>query len=717
MAKLRLKILSFTVAAAFITVMVFTSVYAQGGLSPDQSGAAMASAPGGPGGMPEGMPTGGAPGGMGGIPGGMENPSAGGPGGMPGGAPMPSGGSGPSVDGAKKAAENAVIVVDDDSVKVREDAATLVKADDYKITRDVISGVSIYSENIKNSYNEGKDAVSFGVSGISVLDSDIKIGDSTDCFSVKKNAQGVPVATKSKKGNGYNSVIVLDNKGDTFGRSSAELSGGVGVSIGGDNSVGKLLEIENVYLWVDGWKRTTVFSNYASSAKNAGPGLSGPSVVVKDSYMEAPGNENYKYGWMALYGGARTTLIQASYAWFYNDTIKTEGWGSLAIDGGPVINLYAVNSDLENYGGGYIIYSPGDGWAELFGVKAISAQYGMFLTGNASGKIGSLNDAVGTDAEKHMKVNEIKKAEYVNRGGRSYIEADFAAFLVHLGGASSVSTLYASNSTFSTKNTRILKDDSNLLNDGNSGASWFWVDDWRGSTLLSRSSNPVINLDNVELVSRTGVIFQSTIDWEGSNKKTQFSLADGTEAAGIALKMNNMKADGDILHDDFFRKMDIKLTNTSLTGRVFSGTKAGWNAKWSVDALKPSDAWKAAEAEIAGWAKIVPNHIFTYDPAFTLDAKAISDVLSCNVENDDIWGVRMTLDSKSTWVVTGDSSLYSLTIADGAKVKPSRGRNITIYKDCKMDSNAVFYDYTTGTVVKDLEPGITYKGIVILVQK
>jgi hypothetical protein len=226
-----------------------------------------------------------------------------------------------------------------------------------------------------------------------------------------------------------------------------------------------------------------------------------------------------------------------------------------------------------------------------------------------------------------------------------------------------------------------------------------------------------MNLENVELISRTGAIFKSTIDWEGSNKKNQFSIADGTEAAGIALNMKNMKVGGDIIHDDFFRKMDVSLTNTSLTGRVLSGTKASWNTKWSVDALKSGAAWKAAEAEIASWAKGAPNSIFTYDPAFTLDAKSISDALSYNVENDDIWGVRMTIDDKSTWTVTGNSSLYSLTVADSATVKAPKGRKINIYKDCKLDSNAVFYDYTTGTAVKDLEPGTTYEGVVILVHK
>jgi hypothetical protein len=242
------------------------------------------------------------------------------------------------------------------------------------------------------------------------------------------------------------------------------------------------------------------------------------------------------------------------------------------------------------------------------------------------------------------------------------------------------------------------------------------VDDWRGSTLVSRSSNPIMNLDNVDLISRTGVIFRSTIDWEGSNKKSQFSISNGTEASGIALNMNNMKVEGDIIHDDFFRKMNINLKNTRLTGRVFSGTKSSWNAKWSADALQSGNAWKAAKIEITSWAKGAPNHVFTFDPAFIVDAHAISKCLSYDGEYHDIWGVRMNIDPESAWTVTGNSSLYSLTIANGATINAPKGCKMTVYKDCKMDNDAVSYDYAKGTIVNNIEPGVTYKGVVIVVQ-
>jgi hypothetical protein len=78
------------------------------------------------------------------------------------------------------------------------------------------------------------------VSGISILDSNVKIGGRKGYFTIKKNENDVPMASKPTDGKGSNSAIALDKKGDTFNRASGELSSGVGVSIAGDKSVDSL---------------------------------------------------------------------------------------------------------------------------------------------------------------------------------------------------------------------------------------------------------------------------------------------------------------------------------------------------------------------------------------------------------------------------------------------------------------------------------------------
>ena len=75
----------------------------------------------------------------------------------------------------------------------------------------------------------------------------------------------------------------------------------------------------------------------------------------------------------------------------------------------------------------------------------------------------------------------------------------------------------------------------------------------------------------------------------------------------------------------------------------------------------------------------------------------------------------MSMDGDSSWTVAGDSSLYSLTLADGAQLRAPAGHELEIYVDCEMDNEDLFYDHTGGTRVETLAPG-EYTGVVILVK-
>jgi hypothetical protein len=103
---------------------------------------------------------------------------------------------------------------------------------------------------------------------------------------------------------------------------------------------------------------------------------------------------------------------------------------------------------------------------------------------------------------------------------------------------------------------------------------------------------------------------------------------------------------------DYQRRMTLTLDNTILTGKVVSGTVADWNALWTA-----------------------------YDKA------------DCNWLVDDdfasYYGVELTVQNGAVWNVTGQSSLSSLTVAEGATV------NGVLIQD--------------GTVV-NIEPGKTYTG-------
>jgi len=77
----------------------------------------------------------------------------------------------------------------------------------------------------------------------------------------------------------------------------------------------------------------------------------------------------------------------------------------------------------------------------------------------------------------------------------------------------------------------------------------------------------------------------------------------------------------------------------------------------------------------------------------------------------------MTMDAGSKWIVTDTSSLAGLTVEKGASITAEKGKTLKIYKDCKMDNNKAFYDYTTGAEITSLEAGRTYAGVVLVITR
>ena len=161
---------------------------------------------------------------------------------------------------------------------------------------------------------------------------------------------------------------------------------------------------------------------------------------------------------------------------------------------------------------------------------------------------------------------------------------------------------------------------------------------------------------------------------------------DGAEYAGDSVTIKNMKAEGDILHEDWMRKMVVSIENAELTGKVMGTTLTGWN-----------NYWRAQLAEI--------------EAAEGDEATAIRDEVY-----ETLWGVRMSMDGTSVWNVTETSQLYSFTTAEGAVIQPAEGKTMTIYVDCTMSNDLEAYDTAAGTQIEAFEPGVEYSGVVIVVE-
>lgn len=615
-----------------------------------------------------------------------------------GGGALPSGGS--FGDVTTGVVNNSVILVEGGVLSVNEEGAEVFElAADGGITAEAITGLHLENSTVANGADTDQ-----GITGITFVDGSGTVGGPEGYYAVDEadDPMARPAVTATEDGSGYSNVIILAGEDSVFSRQSAEIADGAAVAIGGTASEGTVLTIENTYLWTEGFKRTALFADDQAA-----------EVVVRDSRIVCPGAENYKLGWQALYGGARATLLQAGDSWFYNSSIVTEGWGGLAIDSSPELDLYAVNCQVDVLGGGYVSYTPGDGSINFYGVNALSAQYGVFVTGNSCAYLHAIGDS--DEAAQTYMTQADMEAALVTEDGQTHIVADYAAYLTHQGGGNSTTTeatLFAENTVLSTVTDTYIADNSHFLNDSYGGTSWFWTEFWRGSTCLCRSTNATFELENVTLESRTGVVFRTVINWEGASKS--FSLEDGDEAVGNTLIMRDMDVTGDIRNDDIYRDLYVDMTDTTVTGAMVSTTVETWNAMFTVEALEQSDAYQAALAEQASWAEAVPNA--TYDAEYPyaeaeIDLAQVSENLTM-AEYHTCNGIHLTMDAGSAWYVSGDSQLVSLTVADGAVIGAVDGVDMEIYVNCNMD-DAGFFDPTTGTQVEELTAGV-YEGVVIV---
>lgn len=610
-----------------------------------------------------------------------------------GGGALPSGGAfGDVKTGVVK---NTVVLSNAGELTVNEKAADIYQvADGGAVTADAITGLYIRNASVNNIVNTGTD-VTQGISGVAFVDTDGVFGGPDGYYAVDEAGDPLtaPAVTATKDGTGYSNVIILDDEDAVFSRQAAEIADGAALSIGGGTEE-NILTVENSYLWTSGFKRTSLFADDNAAL-----------LVVRSSRIVCPGADNYKKGWQALYGGSRATLLQNGDCWFFNSEIVTEGWGGLAIDSSPNLDLYATNCIIDVLGGGYVSYTPGDGSVNLYCCLANSAQYGVFVTGNSSAFIGSMMDST---EEARALMDETKDMELppVTDDVGTHIYADYAAYLTHQGGGNSPTTeahLSGANSTLSTVTDLRINDNSHFLNDGYGGASWFWTEFWRGSTCLARSTNATFDFTNMSLESRTGVIFRSVVNWEGTDKS--FTLADDVEAVGNSLLMTDMDVTGDIRNDDVYRNLNVSLTNTTVNGAMVSTTVSDWNEMFSAESLAASQAYADAQAEQASWAKEIPNP--TYDAEipyadFEIDLTLASECLTLP-ETDVIRGIHLTMDKDSVWNVTGDSRLVSLTVADGAVISGAA----EIYVNCDG------FDTAKGEKVDSLTAG-EYENVVII---
>lgn len=501
-------------------------------------------------------------------------------------------------------------------------------------------------------------------------------------------------------GKGYNTVLILnaDDRDETNAlagdtrdiKTAQEGAEGAGVYADLPN-----LLVDNAYIYTEGYGRSAIHTTTTVT-----------ETVIRDSSIIAVGSEGRDSsapGAIMMYASSRPLLIESSgNTYIYNSDVISSDWGVYSLDGCYGANVYIVNDYSLNTYGGYSMYAlgfsePNTTW--FYGSYAASAQYGTILCAAGKTYTGALTDAT---EESLAQLGESGLGETTLQNGWSYIggRTNAVTMQADMSGAEIVGVLDSKHTIFDTLS--VLDRDGNPLidtmdifdhkDDGAYGAAHYFLTYIHGSVFAIRSENVDMTLDDCLVTSSNGVAIQTVVGYD--NMASNIKVPDGTEYYGSNIIVKDMDLTGDVLHEDYQRKMILSLENADLAGAVVSGTCAAWRQNMAdcIDA-----EWTDYDEEL-GHTKDIVLSTLCPDEAY-----------------ETIWGVRMSMDADSTWLVTGDSSLYSLVVADGAQITAPAGRELEIYVDCAMNGSDTFYDYTTGTQVDSLGAG-EYTGVVILVK-
>lgn len=504
-------------------------------------------------------------------------------------------------------------------------------------------------------------------------------------------------------GQGYNTVFILGAQdrdepnalgaSDTRDYKDAQ-EGAEGAGIYAD--VPELL-VDNVYIYTSGYGRSAL--HLTSDVQE---------TVIRDSTIIAVGSEGRDSsapGVICMYASSRPLLIESSGStYIYNSDVISSDWGVYSLDGCYGANVYIVDDYSLNTVGGYSMYALGftagqENSTHFYGSYAASAQYGTILCAAGRTYTGALSDAT---EDALAQLGESGLSEPVLKNGWSYIggRTNAVTMQADMSGAEIVGILDARHTIFDTAAV-VDRDGDQLIdtmdiydykNDMAYGAAYYFLNYIHGAAFAIRSENVDMTLDDCLVYSSNGVAIQSVIGYD--NMAANIKVADGTEYHGSDITVKDMSLVGDILHEDYQRKMILKLENADLCGAVVSGTWAAW--------------WQNISDFIdAGWTE--------YDEQLGHTKETVLSTLCYDEGYETIWGVRMSLDADSAWIVTGDSSLYSLTLAEGAQISAPAGHELEIYVGCDMNGGDLFYDYSTGTQIDTLAAG-EYTGVVILVK-
>ena len=477
-----------------------------------------------------------------------------------------------------------------------------------------------------------------------------------------------------------------------------EAAFGVGVGV----CTGELW-IRNSRLSSEGARSTPVYM-FSTSQPNA------TSLVVIDSEIST--HTDKADIWMPpfklLAGGSRATLLMTrNNSWFVNSTVTSNNWGAISQDSVDAVT-YVINSTGTATEGGYATYLTYG--MKLYASQLYGGQYGAFMCGTSLIETGTAADALA-DAEAMSKT-----PDYVPEEQPTVIAAPFNAIVVHnsLPSLDMIASGNFKGAVLSTLPedlpdtvTPMAADDEFFMDPeapfgAGSGAAYFYNRNLYGSLILIRSMNADFTFDDTDARTSNGVLVQTVVTFDPPSASGYLSVGQGEELPGVAVTFKNGEYTGDILHQDYQRRMSVTVgENAVLSGAVVSGTWQGWNDLWSDETLLgvlEEDGYEKIPFASSTWADEVRENLILAD-----------DADYAGTEN---LGASVTVAAGGTWIVTGTSALDSLTLEEGGVIAAPDGMTLTIYADA--DASNAGSTYTGGTPV-EAAAGVTYSNVIITV--
>lgn len=371
-------------------------------------------------------------------------------------------------------------------------------------------------------------------------------------------------------------------------------------------------------IWVGG--NSTAVINNADIETHSGTLPSDYSFSWEKGSMQA--GENFmEVPWMlGCVGNTRSTIVMANGRAYYNDShIKAYGWGALSTDGTSAdAILYATNCTIET----------------------VESGYGSFADGSSNTYCG-------------CTFNVVDYALIMQRGSAHFtdgcvVNSDRLGAMTYSG--DTILTI-DKGCVFNTKK----------------------------AAIQVKGGSPTILVDNAELNSESGAIFQAMLHddpfmvandggmpggargggmpWASESgmlgsRMPEGSMPGGAAGGGPKVTFRNVNLNGDIITSMTTEgDVDVKLVKATITGAITTSI---------AEHAKGPNGEKLAISDDTSLYYIIGEVIDTYSAT------------------NDKYGMKLSLDGNSKWVVDETSYLTGLTIAEGATITTPEGYSMAM---------------------------------------